>query len=276
MRLPTVNGSYTDYPDDRNRAPFCLELVSQAPRYGYTILLDEMVALSASSLCLQVDTGRPVLKLLDLSAVLDMPKIQFASILNFLAGSTDEEVLSPVEVLRRAAELSGTGPIGTYLVEHQTTMVRLDRFRTAVGLGGPIPILSRPSIHVSLDSDDTVVQRTELDPLLRSVALWWTTFEDRSRQRLFRSQPNPSLGINARAQTRIPLPFSKVTKSFEHTDAFSVQVINRPEKLTVGAGVSLRLEAPMLGSVDYAVEMTNALAGQVIALARAEPVSDSA
>lgn len=276
MRLPTVNGSYTDYPDDRNRSPFCLELVSQAPRYGYPILLDEMIALSASSICLQIDTGRPVLKLLNLSSVLDMPEIQFASILNFLAGSTDEEILTPVEVLRRAAELSGAGELRAYLSEHQTTMVRLDRFRTAVGLGGPIAILSRPSIHVSLDSDDSVVQATVLDPLLRSVALWWTPFEDRTRQRLFRSQPNPSLGVDPRVQTRIPLPFSRLTKSSEPIGAFGAHIINRPEKPSLDAGVSLRLEAPMLGPLDYAVEITNALAGRVIALAEAESVSDTA
>jgi hypothetical protein len=257
VRLPTVNGTYADYPDSRQDTPFCLEVVSQAPRYGYGTLLDEVSALAAASLCLQIDTGRAVLKVLNLSAAVGSPEIHFPSLLNFLAGSTEERHFAPVEVLSRA-HLSQSGPVAEYLSSHHTDMIRIDRFRAAVGMGGPIESLEKPTIHLSLDSGCTDRPLPEIDACLQSVALWWTSFEDPTRRRFFRPQANPAIVDTGRLMARVPLPYSR-HNDLETRGHFEFRTIQRPDRATEILGASIGLTAPALGADEYARELMTAL-----------------
>lgn len=257
MRLPTVNGTYADYPDSRQDTPYCLEVVSQAPRYGYDTLLDEVSALAAASLCLQIDTGRAVLKVLNLSTAVGRTDIHFPSLLNFLAGSTEERHFAPVEVLSRA-HLSQTGAVAEYLSEHHTDMIRIDRFRTAVGMGGPIESLEKPTVHLSLDSGSTDRPLGEIDACLQSVALWWTGFEDPARRRFFRPQANPAIVDTGRLMARVPLPYSRLDEATPRGH-FEFRTIHRPDRATEILGASIGLTAPVLDAREYARELMTVL-----------------
>ncbi len=257
MRLPTVNGTFADYPDSRQDTPYCLELVSQVTTYGYPTLLDEVSALAAASLCLQIDTGRAVIKVLNLSDAVTDPELHFPSMLNFLAGSTEERHFAPVEVLSRA-HLSQSGAVADYLSEHHTDMIRIDRFRTAVGMGGPIASLEKPTIHLSLDSGCTDRPLNEIDVCLQSVALWWTSFEDPERCRFFRPQANPAIVDTGQLLARVPLPYSRVTAT-RADGLFRHRTIHRPDRPADALGASLRLDAPGLEAEDYGHEVMKAL-----------------
>ena len=69
MRLQSVAGAPVDYPDLPRDAPVCVEVMSAAPAGGVEVLVDELRALCAASLAVQIKAGRAVIKLLNLTGL---------------------------------------------------------------------------------------------------------------------------------------------------------------------------------------------------------------
>jgi hypothetical protein len=162
-----------------------------------------------------------------------------------------------VEVLSRAHH-SQTGAVAEYLSTHHRDMIRIDRFRAAVGMGGPIESLEKPTIHLALDSGCTDRPLPEIDACLQSVALWWTSFEDDTRRRFFRPQANPAIVDTGRLAARVPLPYSRLNET-RPNGHFELRTIHRPDRATHILGASVELTAAALTAEEYGRELMTAL-----------------
>jgi hypothetical protein len=183
VRLLTVASSPVDYPDLPNGAPLCVELVSAVPGLPVEALADEVMALSMASLVLQLEIGRPVMKLLNLSALLaadDADRDGHAPTLNYIAGLVEEPAYEPLTLLRRGLDVAPA--------EHQQrfadvpkALEQIATFIRAVGFDGSSPHFTRPSVHVSLDQagapgalgGGVTLRPTITSRALATTALWW-------------------------------------------------------------------------------------------------------
>ena len=69
MRLQSVAGAPGRLPGAATAAPICVEVMSATPRRDVEGLVDELAALCAASLAVQIKAGKPVVKLLNLTGL---------------------------------------------------------------------------------------------------------------------------------------------------------------------------------------------------------------
>ncbi|MGP8162829.1 MAG: hypothetical protein ACLQAN_03480 [Acidimicrobiales bacterium] len=238
MRLQSVAGAPVDYPDLPRDAPICVEVMSATPRRDVEGLVDELRALCAASLAVQIKAGKPVVKLLNLTGLASRPDHadRIDATLNVLSGLVQDPAFSPLVLLREAIEEVSPhfdARFGSLPLEHE----RIDAFIRALGLESSTPELTRPSIHVALDQAGSPgalfggvhISPGEMSPVVAGVAHWWTDHDNRSSARLCRPDFNKEL-IGPRAL--VPLRY---VRDVETTDV---------------AGVERRSIRPVIGRVS--------------------------
>lgn len=248
MRLQTVAGAPVDYPDLRRDAPICIEVVSAAPLRGVEGLVDELRALCAASLAIQIKAGKPVVKLLNLTGIASRPdrRDRIETTLNTLCGLVQDPAFAPLILLREAIEEvppRHAARFGSLPQEH----ARIDAFIHALGFEASTPELTRPSIHLALDQAGSPgalgggvsFGPGEMSPVLAGVAHWWTEHDSASSARLCRPDFNKAL-VGRRAL--VPLRYVR--------DAETTEV----------SGVARRSIRPVLGkgfSGGFSLRCTN-------------------
>ena len=200
MRLPTTTSASADYPDLPTEAPLCVEVTSAQPWQPLECLAEEVRALCAASLILQLETGTPVIKLLNLTALVaqaDQPGARaLEPVLNYLGALVEDPAFAPLTLLRSTITQFGDHRFAAL----PEALERIDGFVRAVGMDNSLPQLSRPSIHLSLDQPEAPgalaggVRFGAASPVsLRAVALWWARQDVSSVSRLCRPDADRDL-----------------------------------------------------------------------------------
>jgi hypothetical protein len=223
MRLQSVAGAPVDYPDLPREAPICVEVVSAAPLRGVEGLVDELRALCAASLAIQIKAGKPVVKLLNLTGIATRPDYPdlIETTLNTLCGLVQDPAFAPLVLLREAIEEVSprhAARFGSLPQEH----ARIDAFIRALGLEASTPELTRPSIHVALDQAGSPgalgggvsFGPGEMSSVLAGVAHWWTEHDAASSARLCRPDFNRAL-VGPRAL--VPLRYVRDAETTEES-----------------------------------------------------------
>ena len=135
MRLQSVAGAPVDYPDLPCDAPICVEVMSATPRRDVEGLVDELRALCAASLAVQIKAGKPVVKLLNLTGLASRPDHadRIDATLNVLSGLVQDPAFSPLVLLREAIE--EVSPHFDSALRFPATGARTDRARSSAPSG---------------------------------------------------------------------------------------------------------------------------------------------
>jgi hypothetical protein len=255
MRLQSVAGAPVDYPDLPRDAPVCVEIMS-APTRDVEGLVDELRALCAASLAVQIKAGRSVVKLLNLTGLVARPELadRVESTLNVLAGLVQDPAFAPLVLLREAiAEVAPRfdGQFGSLPQE----LERIDAFVSALGLESSTPELTRPSIHIALDqagspgalAGGVQLHPEEASPVLAGVAHWWTDHDNSSSARLCRPDFNKEL-IGPRALVPLRYVRDAAPTAVDGVERRSIRpVIGK----SPAGGFSLRCSGEGAGAAEY-------------------------
>lgn len=260
MRLQTTNNTPVDYPDLPRDAPLCVEVISASPVLPFECLADEVRALSAASLLIQLETGKPVIKLLNLTALYlnafevpsDRPLLE--STVNYLSGLVEEPIYTPLLLLREA--ISQTSPeFSRRFGRHPVELERIDHFIRAIGFDTSTPQLTRPAVHISLDQLRSPgalnggVQIPVADPIPFSrVALWWTDHDSSVDARLCRPNVDREL---SRPRALVPLPYVRKANAAVTRQGVMSMGIHDVVGSACAVGFSIRSELAMLSESDY-------------------------
>src|SRR6478752_10629619 len=116
MLLRTATNRLVRYPDRLSEGLVWIELASQAQAQGHQVLADEVGALAASGLLIQLELGVPVVKLLNITPLLFDPDGQpvgadavtpALNLIGMLAG--DDVAYEPERVVRTVLESASPG-----------------------------------------------------------------------------------------------------------------------------------------------------------------------
>ncbi|HXZ82319.1 MAG TPA: hypothetical protein VED84_01050 [Acidimicrobiales bacterium] len=256
MRLQTVSGAPVDYPDLPRDAAVCVEIVSALPPRDVGGLVDELRALCAASLAVQIKAGKPVVKLLNLTGLAVRPDFaeRVESMLNVLAGLVQDPAFAPLVLLREAiAEVSPRFDerFGSLPQE----LERIDAFIRALGLESSTPELTRPSIHVALDQAGSPgahlggvqLRPATTSPVLAGVAHWWTDHDSSTSARLCRPDFNKEL-IGPRAL--VPLRYVR-DAAVTGVDGVTKRAIRPVIGKDAPGGFSLCCNGDAAGAAEY-------------------------
>jgi hypothetical protein len=280
MRLQTVAGAPVDYPDLPRDAPVCVEVMSCAPSGDVEGLVDELRALCAASLAVQIKAGKPVIKLLNLTGLASRPDFRerLEPMLNVLSGLVQDPAFAPLVLLKEA--IDEVAPrfderFGSLPGE----LERIDAFVRALGLESSAPELTRPSIHVALDqagspgalAGGVSLRPDEMSPVLAGVAHWWTDHDSAVSARLCRADFHKEL-VGPRAL----VPLRYVRDAAEScVDGVTRRAIRPVIGNDAGGGFSLRCAGDVAGTPDYRRVLLAATFESVGALLDQLPITGS-
>jgi hypothetical protein len=234
MRLMDTTNSVVQYPDRSPSGLACIEVQSKTGAFGYEFFREEVEALSAAGLLIQLELGQPVVKLLNITDVLvDAaggigPTATLAPAFNYLGMLTsDNEVLVPEAVVSSVLERA-SGTARDRLSGLLEELVRSLRFLRAVSSRHQYgSSMLRPSVHLSIDgsrlSPNVVQAREDLErelPFLRR-ALWWQQGVSEGAERLFNSSASDSGSPSG--DVLVPLPFARILPEHEHVSQRHVE-----------------------------------------------------
>lgn len=222
MRLIDATNAVVEYPDRAAPGTVCIEIASQAGIFGYEILREEIEVLAAAGLIIQLEIGLPVVKLLNITDVLNVSRegggdVPLASTFNFIGMLTSQgENMMPEAVVATAIErYSGDGK--DRLVRFLDELSRTLRFVRAVNGNWTSPSLQRPSIHLSIDSRviSSAPKWSDPDscaefPVLRR-ALCWQPGLANGEERLLNSSAvrEDDYSLGGAGDVLVPLPFAR-------------------------------------------------------------------
>jgi hypothetical protein len=280
MRLHSVAGAPVDYPDLPRDAPVCVEVMSAAPAGGVEVLVDELRALCAASLAVQIKAGRPVIKLLNLTGLAGRAdyRSRIEPTLNALSGLVQDPAFSPLVLLREAIEEVAPrfdGRFGSLPQE----LERINAFVRALGLESSTPELTRPSIHLALDQAGSPgalgggvhLRADETSPVLAGVAHWWTDHDSPTSARLCRVDFNKEL-IGPRAL--VPLRYVRDAATMR-VDGVTRRAIRPVIGTSAAGGFSLRCADDVAGTPGYRYVLLSATLESVGELLDHLPVAAS-
>ncbi|MGD0742451.1 MAG: hypothetical protein ABSA31_04080 [Acidimicrobiales bacterium] len=249
-------GAPVDYPDLPRDAPVCVEVMSAAPAGGVEGLVDELRALCAASLAVQIKAGRSVIKLINLTGLAARPdhRQRIEPTLNVLSGLVQDPAFSPLVLLREAVD--EVAPrfderFGSLPQELQ----RIDAFVRALGLEASTPELTRPSIHLALDQAGSPgalrggvhLGPDDTSPVVAGVAHWWTDHDSPTSARLCRADFNKEL---AGPRALVPLRYVRMAAT-SRIDGVARHEIRPVIGASPGAGFSLCCADDVAGTPAY-------------------------
>lgn len=248
--MATTN-SMVGYPDRAPSGISCIEVRSAAGRFGHEVLHEEILALSAASLLIQLELGMPVVKLLNVTDIVwgdggDHPGELSDPILNCLGMyASDKADFQPQHAVERA--LAHASPAARdRFSDAPGTLDRIFRFIDAVGAADADGALLAPWVHVSLDTVERpggpseAVRRAELSPSLVSQALWWQPHVTSGVERLFRSSHRRAYANFEEAdQVLVPLPFARAVDATELGDGSTQRPVRTVDGARTAVGFSL-------------------------------------
>ena len=263
MNLVTTTGSRVHYTEDISQPPFCVELVSASSAHDYTSLRHELRALCAASLIMQLELGRPVVKLMNISAPVatavadEAGRDELDPLLNYLAGLCVDSAYFPTQVLTDAA-LQIPEALLTRLRTQIWEVSTALRFLSAVGYDS-LPDLVRPSVHLTIDekvlehslgreaSAESLGERlAQISHVLSSQALRWGRHSESDRERLFNVLHSKSEPITSGTGSYVPLPFIRLP----FTEVAEGGVLKRQAVITDVRDQPAGFSLSMTGSLD--------------------------
>lgn len=246
------------YPDRSQDAVLWIEVYTNASANRFDGIEDELSALAASSLVVQLELGRPVVKLLNLTRLFgdgEGAQEPISAFLNYIAGLVDDSSMHTAQVMLNSSLERASRDVQARFEGAPAFLERASRFVKAVGSSSEE--LARPAIHLSLDrptdpgsplTPDRVVARW---PSLTHRLLWWQSGVVRGASHLFRPLATPGWVEGERPREFVPFPLIRVDDPAHLSagvDALSIAIAH---DRSAQRGFSLRSNAESLADKAY-------------------------